>query len=483
MILILLSGVFLSISGKERISESESEYREILKDGREWVIEYHREDVSFNRYDIEHSCTEMDLIQIVGDTVVHGKTCKILEGKYSKDRGVVYEENEEFRKLFDLDNFKSFEENSYCIFSQYRRPQPDDFNYVITDIICVDDKSTRRRYTNDRFFDYLFFVDGIGVSSGQCVEHIPGYPAITGPSTTWYLVQVRDNGKETFDRSDFYQGIEKKPFSEVSMVREDRVWIYGGKNADGSFYKSYCRFGPAVRFGMWDYNPFTEFRRETWQDPAKPSEFTVTDGGVIPDALIREHCGTVYMANPEQENKEYCLYMFNTLHSHRCPQWVFSKNDPPTVGDEIYMPNMTFSTNYGDFLEFVFYIPGFRPVFGEMEIDGEKRITYYYHMNGRDEPVAVEGIGITSMGTLPYNFHPDYLPEEGCPRLLEYRDADGKVIHKFGDFSEVTGISGVAEIDGDLSEDQRMFDLFGHEIRDPQPGTVYVRGGRKFVAR
>lgn len=171
MILILLSGVFLSISGKERISESESEYREILKDGREWVIEYHREDVSFNRYDIEHSCTEMDLIQIVGDTVVHGKTCKILEGKYSKDRGVVYEENEEFRKLFDLDNFKSFEENSYCIFSQYRRPQPDDFNYVITDIICVDDKSTRRRYTNDRFFDYLFFVDGIGVSSGQCVEH------------------------------------------------------------------------------------------------------------------------------------------------------------------------------------------------------------------------------------------------------------------------------------------------------------------------
>lgn len=480
MTLTLLSGI-LVISGKERISESESEYKEILKEGREWVFEYHSEDVSFNRYDIEHTPVAMDLVRIVGDTVVHGKTCKILEVKYIGWKEIVYEENQELRLLYDLDDFKSFEENSCCIFSQYRRPSPDIFHDIITDLIYVDDKKTRRRYTENHY-GYLFFVDGIGVSSGMCVERIPGTPVPKGADTTWYLVQVRDDGKVTFDRSDFYQDIENKPFSEIRMVREDRVWVYGGRNADGSFYKSYCRFGPAVRFGVWDYNPFTEFRRETWQDPARLGDYTVTDGGVIPDALIREQCGTVYMANPEKENEEYCLYMFNTLHMLSYRDWVVPP-DVPTSEGELYIPDMTFSTDYGDFLEFVFYVPEFWPIFGEMEIDGEKRLTYYYHMNGRDEPVVVEGIGITSMGTLPYNFHPDHIPEEGCPRLLEYRDADGKVIHKFADFSEVTGISGVAETEGDLSEDQRMFDLFGREIRDPQPGTVYVRGGRKFVAR
>ena len=63
-------------------------------------------------------------------------------------------------------------------------------------------------------------------------------------------------------------------------------------------------------------------------------------------------------------------------------------------------------------------------------------------------------------------------------RLL---DASGEVIYE-GKNIEVPSFAGLADIDIE-AEHPVVYDLFGRAIADPQPGTVYIRNGRKFVQR
>ena len=120
-----------------------------------------------------------------------------------------------------------------------------------------------------------------------------------------------------------------------------------------------------------------------------------------------------------------------------------------------------------------------------IETAGIKRLRQTLTVSGRpnEKFIAVEGIGANT-GWLyePAWGNPKAYEANGLATLKEVLDGDGNVIFRYEDFGPTDAVEGI-EDDCAPENDTRMFDLFGREIRDPQPGTIYVQGGRKFVAR
>ena len=120
-----------------------------------------------------------------------------------------------------------------------------------------------------------------------------------------------------------------------------------------------------------------------------------------------------------------------------------------------------------------------------INVAGEKCHRQIVSVSGRpnEKFVIVEGIGANT-GWLyePAWGNPKAYEVNGLATLKEVLDGEGNVIFRYEDFGPTNAVEGI-EDDCAAEADTRMFDLFGREIRDPRPGTVYVRGGRKFVAR
>ena len=120
-----------------------------------------------------------------------------------------------------------------------------------------------------------------------------------------------------------------------------------------------------------------------------------------------------------------------------------------------------------------------------VEIAGEKCRREVVKVSGRpnEKFVVIEGIGANT-GWLyePAWGNPKAYEANGLATLKEVLDSDGNVIFRYEDFGPTGAVEGI-EDDCAAEADTRMFDLFGREIRDPQPGMIYVQGGRKFVAR
>ena len=98
----------------------------------------------------------------------------------------------------------------------------------------------------------------------------------------------------------------------------------------------------------------------------------------------------------------------------------------------------------------------------------------------------IEGIGITSLGC--YNYMVTNVPVCFGPHnssfiielleLYSVTNSTGEIV--YGN-RVVSG--GIDTLSDKLQTQEKTYDLFGREVSDPQPGTVYIRGGKKFVAR
>ncbi|MDE7413835.1 MAG: hypothetical protein K2N05_08645, partial [Muribaculaceae bacterium] len=115
----------------------------------------------------------------------------------------------------------------------------------------------------------------------------------------------------------------------------------------------------------------------------------------------------------------------------------------------------------------------------------------------------MEGIGMVSGRLLGYviparccagffiapmsSCDPDYaggFGNRGMPRLFAVEEVDGTVLILNEElYDEITG-AGISESVMDAaSPDNRIYDLHGRVITNPQPGSIYIRGGKKFVAK
>ena len=117
-----------------------------------------------------------------------------------------------------------------------------------------------------------------------------------------------------------------------------------------------------------------------------------------------------------------------------------------------------------------------------------RRLFYGTYISVRNGAIPwVEGIGPLSTYLLESTKDSIFIPS-WQPHVSSVYEND-KCIFTFQDFllSPLPwegGNAGVEGIDADKADDDsRMFDLMGREIRNPLPGTIYIQGGKKFIAR
>lgn len=117
-----------------------------------------------------------------------------------------------------------------------------------------------------------------------------------------------------------------------------------------------------------------------------------------------------------------------------------------------------------------------------MPSDNGTRIRWVFVHYGPEAPYsAIEGIGSIWGGTLfaPVADKTEYT--DSAPRIVfnNLYDSEGNVLFPGADKK----VAGMETVSGDdRANDSRIYDLNGREIRNPEPGTVYIQGGRKHVA-
>ena len=60
---------------------------------------------------------------------------------------------------------------------------------------------------------------------------------------------------------------------------------------------------------------------------------------------------------------------------------------------------------------------------------------------------------------------------------------DGEVIFSFADFGDPASVRGVGDDSSVGLNEDTIYDVMGRRVDATVPGSVYIRGGKKFVAR
>ena len=277
----------------------------------------------------------------------------------------------------------------------------------------------------------------------------------------------------------YAQDQEDNPPSNIGYT-----WVYRG------LYSSY-----SIEMG---YGEKTEYNNKVyWKFYAKRSGhgrvIEQSDGtctlevdwyelGPMPEWLIREEVDVVYEVIPEAYRD-----------ANLCKQLTGDYNPPSTFDWEI--PLYDYSLEPGDQWTMLDINLGLEDYAvdscGEEIIDGSLSrtlnfINKYPYWDIKDIKF-IEGIGITALGCYNYmvtlvpiysmgTIKPPFIDEP--LELYSVTNSAGEII--YGN-RVVSG--GIDTLSDKLQTQEKTYDLFGREVSDPQPGTVYIRGGKKFVAR
>ncbi len=97
--------------------------------------------------------------------------------------------------------------------------------------------------------------------------------------------------------------------------------------------------------------------------------------------------------------------------------------------------------------------------------------------------VWVEGVGAPYLdGQLTWFWFPE--PDNGI-YLIGFKECieDGEVIFSFADFGDPASVRGVGDDSSVGLNEDTIYDVMGRRVDATVPGSVYIRGGKKFVAR
>ena len=287
----------------------------------------------------------------------------------------------------------------------------------------------------------------------------------------------------------------------IPMIREDRVWEYSGyynKNGESGQVFHYMRFDGTVLVNGMEYHQFGVFNSKFYRhdydsDPAYVLSLDEERDG--PVWFLREEAGKVFaltsgyflfesewtngnLPEPDDSEEGYgeiLLYDFTLEEGAqmRFPEWgsLGSEN----VKEVVYHDSVVID---GDLCK----VQEFEPYGNDMENPGKKvNVPYLY-----DRIVfLVEGIGVTFNGCIP-NFYVDLFSSmhennSRCPgpfsSLRSVRNASGDVIYGLDSPAGLTDFT----VESDF--DMITYDVLGRRVSSTVPGSVYIRGGKKFVAK
>ncbi len=278
----------------------------------------------------------------------------------------------------------------------------------------------------------------------------------------------------------------------VPMIREGKVWEYqssysrqvDGRNEAG-LVNHFMRFDGTADVNGSNYSCFMLYRSEYYRgtDVYGELELAETKDCDGPRYFLREEGDKVYILTYEDR-------VFSTDKSiEEC----FGGAEAPK--------------GYGEFLRYdfgladgdSFNLPSGTDVSSEILIpmtvkigdavkvgDYECKVMTFTGENGMPgyPGEVIEGIGPTKDGDLAV-FGPPYLadrpdnsllPGQGSSLVRVY-DSDGKLI-----YGKNPG-AGISSLISDELSDEATYDVLGRRVRSTVPGSLYIRGGKKFVAR
>jgi len=305
----------------------------------------------------------------------------------------------------------------------------------------------------------------------------------------------------------------------VPMIREGRVWEYKGEYWHPGEHGQVCHFmrfnGTAevngVEYHLFELYKSIYYKSVRYDDDTYGYEFSKEEERGYPKFLLREEPEKVYVLTelPEwecvedessvikeikdnadlesisnntagKEFGEYLLYDFTLQEgdSRRMPFW-----DKVNCYDSILLKYFVLTksplTIAGESCRVQSFVVGgendsFNPEWSQSEYG-----TAAFQM--------IEGIGVTAYGCLP-RFFPErvtamfhdnsYLPEYNTGLNYVY-DSEGKIIFP----TSHVGIDNITDTQDSAPQSGVIYDLMGRRVERVQPGSVYVRDGKKFVGR
>lgn len=303
-------------------------------------------------------------------------------------------------------------------------------------------------------------------------------------------------------------------YSFVSMIQHDRLWQYSGSAGwDGSVYHT-MRFQGEVEFLGKSYSVFTRINTKIYKYDKDTqlkylySDIDFTDNGL--KYFIREEDGKTYAIAYFEDSADLSD---GTIFYTTRPA---SSSLFESVGDGLFGEVLIYDTTLPDRSLInlpniessgspSFMLENFLQVYGDpVEIDGKIcKFGCYVDLDASigdwkpnlsenfyediGENGWIEGIGILKTGCLAaYDIlmrggqgydNTEFLNQDSWLQSV-YTD-DGQVLYGLPPVGlSINGIS-----DNASPADSRMFDVMGREITSPAPGTVYIQGGKKFIAK
>ena len=342
--------------------------------------------------------------------------------------------------------------------------------YIVSDIYNVNIHGITRRFLKlkDTESEHVVtWVDGIG--SYSCGDFISIFPVPTGGEgySFWgHFVECHEDGQLVFTAEDF----NRKPC--VKTVREDRVWIYTGQKEDCNIFY-YAEFQPAFAVGGKEYHKFVFTKAKKHTAPGSMEEYVEYPVNTIL-YYLREEGGKIYeltadgwmATGPINETEdtvydEVEIYDWNLADGAVWSHTPFRKSSGGT--DESFRPRI----NYGEYIN----VGGTDcKTFSLSEIpDGI-----------HDDILFIEGVGPVKWGTIG-DVNPWILTEGGFTtsfdrlHLSAVTTKGGEILYGWPPSSVDLVFDAESRIEG------VVYDLHGNRVDSPQPGSVYIRDGRKFV--
>ena len=204
--------------------------------------------------------------------------------------------------------------------------------------------------------------------------------------------------------------------------------------------------------------------------------------------FLREESGRVYVlmygdsafeyvwttgSLPEAEYDEYVLYDFTLEEGAASCLLQWGNTVPGRMHETVYLDPVMIDGELCKAQSFMF----------TDSVNGmnAEKMPFY----GFGKSIVLEGIGITFNGCLPY-FCVDMKSSIGddnsrCPIdfswLRSVRNSAGEII--YGQESPAA----ISEVMAERQSESDIYDVMGRRVDSTVPGSVYIRGGKKFVAR
>ena len=276
----------------------------------------------------------------------------------------------------------------------------------------------------------------------------------------------------------------------LPMIVKDRVWEYQGDYfipGESGRIRHFMKFDGETTVNGKTYTGFVLYRADLYENGDESMRRTEERTG--PRYFLREEPGRVYVLtdgdlmvtsydesdwlDPAVDDASYCeflLYDFTLGEGETCALPMGSD-----TGSMATIPCL------------IHWMP-------EREINGTGHRVIQYELAFDEEGSGsmsanedvIEQIGVTANGHLASFlpllttsiFNNSYEEPGQHTELVSVCDSDGTVLYGTPSSVENIAVDTVADANEDI-----IYDVMGRRVRSTVPGSVYIRGGKKFVAR